>query len=440
MSTPAVLITYDLAVDHAVVENERLSYNAPKSLSESDAVKRALVVVDPTADDDDDDDDDCCAICLEELVPTTPSTSTSTSSSSQIQRIINCHHTFHAACVLDCLNREPKCPICRKPVGDSPIGSAPSGTATISTIARACPGFDSSSSRTIQMVYDIPVGVQLTYHINPGHPYQSTSRTAYLPDNVQGRALLMRLKYAWMHGLVFGIGTSLTTGQSNVVIWSSIHHKTSISGSNAHGFPDPQYMDRCNADLDALHVPNAYGCFQSFQADTTTATATAAAAAAATRTPATSIPKHDLVRQTIYFQASPAYGSCPTGGMTCETHIVDRRAGTKIIQIVYEIPDGTQQSYHPQPGRRYPGTTRIACLPETEQGRKLLKRFQWAFQKGVALSIGTSLTTGQTGVVVWSQHLPHKTNWRGGGPYGFPDANYVATANDALDKLNIPRV
>jgi deltex-like protein len=439
MTTPAVLITFDLAVDHAVVENERLLYNAPISLSETEAVKRALVVVDLTASassatnsatkpsmasSDDDDDEDCCAICLEELVPTTPSSSSAPPD--QIQRIVNCHHTFHAACVLECLNREPKCPICRKPVGDSPIGSGPSGTMTISTVSRPCPG--DASTTTIQMVYDIPSGVQSTYHINPGHPYDSTSRTAYLPNNVQGRALLTRLKYAWMHGLTFGIGTSLTTGQSNVVIWSSIHHKTSISG-HAHGFPDPQYMDRCNADLDALHVPNADGCFQSLQAGTST-------------TGATYIPKDDLVRQTIYFQANGAatYGSCPSGGMTCETHIVDRQVGTKMIQIRYEIPDGTQQSNHPQPGRRYPGTTRVAYLPETEQGRNMLQRFQWAFQKGRSFTIGTSLTTGQTGVVVWSKHLPHKTNWRGGGPFGFPDANYVATANDALDTLKIPRV
>lgn len=283
------------------------------------------------------------------------------------------------------------------------------------------------------MVYDIPLGVQLTYHINPGSPYNSTSRIAYLPNNLQGRALLMRLKYAWMHGLTFGIGNSLTTGQSNVVIWSSIHHKTSISGDgNGHGFPDPQYMDRCNADLDALHVPTADRCVQSLPAvDTAAATP--------------SIPKNDLVRQTIYFQANhgaagATHGSCPSGGMTCETHIVDRQAGTKMIQIMYEIPDGTQQSNHPQPGRRYPGTTRVAYLPETDQGRNMLQRFQWAFQKGISLTIGTSLTTGQTGVVVWSKHLPHKTNWRGGGPFGFPDINYVVTANDALDKLKIPRI
>ena len=54
----------------------------------------------------------------------------------------------------------------------------------------------------------------------------------------------------------FVVGRSLTTGQDNVITWSSIHHKSSMQGG-AHGFPDNSYFDNCNEELDALGVPKA---------------------------------------------------------------------------------------------------------------------------------------------------------------------------------------
>lgn len=52
---------------------------------------------------------------------------------------------------------------------------------------------------------------------------------------------LKRLEYAFSHGLTFSVGTSLTTGQDNTVIWGSIHHKTSTT-PGPHGFPDPNFF------------------------------------------------------------------------------------------------------------------------------------------------------------------------------------------------------
>ena len=95
--------------------------------------------------------------------------------------------------------------------------------------------------------------------INPGLQYLGKSDTAYLPDNKEGRMLLERLKYAFTRGLTFVVGTSATTGQNNVVTWSSIHHKTSPTGG-AHGFPDPNYIDNCNEELDNLGVSNSKEC------------------------------------------------------------------------------------------------------------------------------------------------------------------------------------
>merc|ERR1712176_531392 len=102
--------------------------------------------------------------------------------------------------------------------------------------------------------YSIPSGIQQSYHENPGLRYGGTYRVAYLPDNYDGRSLLLRLKYAFLHGLIFTIGTSLTTGANNVVTWTSIHHKTSLHGG-VHGFPDENFIYNCNCELDAVGVP-----------------------------------------------------------------------------------------------------------------------------------------------------------------------------------------
>lgn len=81
---------------------------------------------------------------------------------------------------------------------------------------------------------------------------------AFLPDNGEGKELLMRLKYAFMTGLCFMVGTSMTTGAPNCITWSSIHHKSSMnSGAIYHGFPDINYFANCNLELDALGVPKA---------------------------------------------------------------------------------------------------------------------------------------------------------------------------------------
>ena len=47
--------------------------------------------------------------------------------------------------------------------------------------------------------------------------------------------------------------------------------------------------------------------------------------------------------------------------------------GSKTIQITYFIPDGTQGHNPPNPGKRNTGTTRVAYLPDTLEGREVLK-------------------------------------------------------------------
>ena len=83
----------------------------------------------------------------------------------------------------------------------------------------------------IVISYRFLPGVQGSEHPNPGQHYQGTSRTAYLPDNHEGREVLQVLRRAFDARLVqFTVGTSNTTGLSNQVIWNDIHHKTNRSG------------------------------------------------------------------------------------------------------------------------------------------------------------------------------------------------------------------
>uniref|UniRef100_A0A7S2XP90 RING-type E3 ubiquitin transferase n=1 Tax=Attheya septentrionalis TaxID=420275 RepID=A0A7S2XP90_9STRA len=234
-----------------VVRNETISYQAPSSLAKGDALSSALcqVTLPPPGTNDEEEDHSDCPICLEEL---------SHLNSSLVSQIKDCQHTFHQSCIEECLNREPKCPICRKPVGE-PQGRSPSGTMSIQLMKRNHPGDASSTSNYISMTYHIPSGIQHSFHENPDRPYAGAIRTAYLANSDEGRRLLSRLRYAFTHGLIFRIGTSLTSGQTNVVTWTSIHHKTSIHGG-PHGLPDANYIPNCNESLDALHVPDADSC------------------------------------------------------------------------------------------------------------------------------------------------------------------------------------
>ncbi len=51
------------------------------------------------------------------------------------------------------------------------------------------------------------------------------------------------------------MGTSLTTGKANTVVWNGIHHKTNPSGGTTKfGYPDPTYMSRVKEELAAKGV------------------------------------------------------------------------------------------------------------------------------------------------------------------------------------------
>lgn len=104
--------------------------------------------------------------------------------------------------------------------------------------------------------------------------------------------------------------------------------------------------------------------------------------------------------------------------------------GTIIIQYVF--PPGVQGAEHPNPGVRYPGTTRVAYLPDCPEGNKVLALFRKAFEQRLTFTVGTSMTTGRANVITWND-IHHKTNCAGGPQlFGYPDPTYLARVQEEL--------
>jgi hypothetical protein len=276
-------------------------------------------------------------------------------------------------------------------------------------------------------------GIQKEYHESPGNRYHGADRVAYLPNNPEGRDLLARLKYSFLHGYSFQIGTSLTTGASSCVTWTSIHHITSLSGGS-HGFPAPKYLNNCHGSLNAVGVPAATKCH-----------ADSGSSNRRTETEKLVYTAPDALHEDIHWAdvlepyLSPFSPPLqPSGTMTTREIYSLPCPGFPLqhtIQVTYYIPAAIQHPYHPTPGGVVPETTRVAYVPASPEGRELLQRLTFAFKHGQIFRMGTSLTTGQESVV-WAG-VPHKTSLKE-GEHGFPDPNYMPTCHSKLDALGVP--
>jgi len=131
------------------------------------------------------------------------------------------------------------------------VGSMPPGHLKIDYLGVGkCPlgGFEKYGTIKMRMSFDD--GTQGMDHPNPGQPYAGTSRTAYLPDTLEGREVLNLFQTAWDRRLLFRIGTSVTTGADNQVIWNGIHLKTQTHGGPTnYGYPDETYFERVKKEL-----------------------------------------------------------------------------------------------------------------------------------------------------------------------------------------------
>eukprot|EP01128_Nolandella_sp_AFSM9_P011034 TRINITY_DN7754_c0_g1_i1.p1 TRINITY_DN7754_c0_g1~~TRINITY_DN7754_c0_g1_i1.p1 ORF type:complete len:424 (-),score=74.79 TRINITY_DN7754_c0_g1_i1:97-1308(-) len=167
-----------------------------------------------------------------------------------------CKHEFHIDCIVHCLKGSYLvCPSCQVLYGVR-TGTMPTGTMKVSRKSKgseSCDGYKDVG--TIIVAYNFPSGIQTKEHPVPGMRYTGTSRTAYLPDNKEGQEVLALLQLAFDRKLTFRIGTSVTTGENNAVVWNGIHHKTGkTGGATKWGYPDAEYFSRVKEELAALGV------------------------------------------------------------------------------------------------------------------------------------------------------------------------------------------
>ncbi|XP_027717364.1 probable E3 ubiquitin-protein ligase DTX2 isoform X3 [Vombatus ursinus] len=206
--------------------------------------------------------DEDCIICMEKLSASSGYSDVIESKKigpDVVGRLTKCSHAFHLLCVLAMYRTGNKdgslqCPSCKTIYGEK-TGTQPKGRMEFAVFKASLPGHEDCG--TIEIIYNIPRGVQGPEHPNPGKPFTARGfpRHCYLPDNAQGRKVLELLKVAWKRRLIFTVGTSNTTGETDTVVWNEIHHKTEMGHNvTGHGYPDPNYLDNVLAELAAQGV------------------------------------------------------------------------------------------------------------------------------------------------------------------------------------------
>lgn len=189
--------------------------------------------------------EDACSICMCEFV-------VGGGEDESCVKLPACQHTFHPACIKRMLEMSGRCAICSVYYVVQ-LGSMPPGTMTVTVNPSRLPGHPDCGTITIH--YSIPSGIQGPDHPSPGAHYSGASRAAYLPDSAEGRDALRLLRVCFDRRLTFTVGTSLTTGVSNTVVWNGVHHKTSVYGGSAgFGFPDETYLSRLFDELAAKGI------------------------------------------------------------------------------------------------------------------------------------------------------------------------------------------
>uniref|UniRef100_G1MAM2 E3 ubiquitin-protein ligase n=1 Tax=Ailuropoda melanoleuca TaxID=9646 RepID=G1MAM2_AILME len=206
--------------------------------------------------------DEDCIICMEKLSVASgysDVTDSKTIGPVAVGRLAKCSHAFHLLCLLAMYCNGNKdgslqCPSCKTIYGEK-TGTQPRGKMEVFKFQVSLPGHEDCG--TILIVYNIPHGIQGPEHPNPGKPFTARGfpRQCYLPDNAQGRKVLELLRVAWKRRLIFTVGTSSTTGETDTVVWNEIHHKTEMDRNvTGHGYPDPNYLQNVLAELAAQGV------------------------------------------------------------------------------------------------------------------------------------------------------------------------------------------
>nr|AAI66738.1 Dtx2 protein [Rattus norvegicus] len=203
-----------------------------------------------------------CIICMEKLSVASGYSDVTDSKAlgpMVVGRLTKCSHAFHLLCLLAMYCNGNKdgslqCPSCKTIYGEK-TGTQPWGKMEVFRFHMSLPGHEDCG--TILIVYNIPHGIQGPEHPSPGKPFTARGfpRQCYLPDSPQGRKVLELLKVAWKRRLIFTVGTSSTTGETDTVVWNEIHHKTEMDRNvTGHGYPDPNYLQNVLAELAAQGV------------------------------------------------------------------------------------------------------------------------------------------------------------------------------------------
>jgi deltex-like protein len=149
-------------------------------------------------------------------------------------------HFYHIECLLNFVQQQTgfKCAICQKIYGII-MGDMPPGKMSITIDDKLkCSGYKKYGTIIVH------------YKIKNGKNFTGTARKSYIPNTKKGRILLGLLKIAFDRRLTFTVGTSVTTGEQNTVVWNGIHHKTTINGGPTNfGYPDPTYFNRVTEEL-----------------------------------------------------------------------------------------------------------------------------------------------------------------------------------------------
>ena len=127
--------------------------------------------------------------------------------------------------------------------------------------------------------------------------------------------------------------------------------------------------------------------------------------------------KHKPLCPTCTLPLRKITGNQPTvGTMTVHTYPKQKLPGYEqygTIHINYDIPSGKQGKEHPNPGQYFCGTSRTAYLPDSPEGRKVVRLLKKAFDARLIFTVGTSHITGATNAIVWND-IHHKTSTLGG--------------------------
>ena len=187
-----------------------------------------------------DPNEEKCPICLCEF-----------GEEDSIIKLQNCEgHYFHLDCIEMChIRAHLRCPICGVIYGIM-TGDMPSGSMQVKSY--------SFTEVSLEGYPNTPV-LEIIYNMHAGKreniSYPATKRHAFLPFNDEGKEILRLLLLAFERRLTFTIGTSVTTGRPNQIIWNGVHHKTAVGGGPAcFGYPDDTYFFRVKEELAAKGI------------------------------------------------------------------------------------------------------------------------------------------------------------------------------------------